>query len=255
MDLVKTSAQGIGNRAKCIVVFVLLAAMPAMAQNNPYVDDKLVHFGFSLGINFMAYGVTESLAPVDIYQGPDAFSEICHVRQSSMMPGFTVGFITDLRLTQHLNLRFTPGLSFASRTLSYVTESGRPVQDAQETGSQIDVLAIPIQIPLYLKWSADREQNYRPYVIIGGGGSYNVFPDRKKPVCQKGWDVFLEAGFGCDLYFSWFKFCPEIRYQIGFLDQLMHYDERYELTDRNAFYTNSISRLRNHTISLIFNFE
>ncbi len=229
--------------------------MPSMAQNNPYVDDKLVHFGFSLGVNFMAYGVQESLDSVPIYQNGQPTNEICHVRQSSVMPGFTVGFITDLRLSKHLNLRFTPGLAFSSRTLKYLTESGNSVQDGLESNSTVDVLAIPIQIPLYLKWSADRETNYRPYVILGGGASYNVFPDRKKPVCQKGWDAFIEAGFGCDLYFSWFKFCPEIRYQIGFMDVLMPVSERPEITETNAFYTNSISRLTNHMISLVFNFE
>lgn len=239
-----------------VIFILLLTCQILLAQNNPYVDDKLIHFGFSLGVNMMAYGVTESLQPVDIYHGSSATSDTCFVRQKGVMPGFHVGFITDLRLCKFLNLRFTPGLSFSSRTLNFKTASGLPAEDpGSGTGSNIDILAIPVTLPLYLKFSAEREGNYRPYVTVGGGASYNVFADRKKPVAQQGWDAFVEAGFGCDFYFSWFKFCPEIRYQIGFLNQLMPADARAEITERNAFYTNSISKLRNHTISIIFNFE
>lgn len=248
-DLVK-------NKTYILLLFVVLCPV-VRAQNNPYIDDKLIHFGFSLGVNMMAYGVTESGLPVDIYHGGSTpRPDTCFVRQSSMMPGFSVGFITDLRLCKFLNLRFTPGLSFSSRTLSYKTQSGLPAEDkGSGLTSKVDVLAIPINFPLFLKFSAEREGNYRPYVIIGGGGSYNVFTDRKKPIAQSGWDAFIEAGFGCDFYFSWFKFCPEIRYQVGFLNQLMPLEARPELTERNQFYTTSVSRLRNHTISIIFNFE
>lgn len=238
-----------------VLILVMMLCPILMAQNNPYVDDKLIHFGFSLGVNFTAYGVTESMDSVAIYQNGQPVNEICHVRQSGLMPGFSVGFITDLRLSEHWNLRITPGLTFSSRTLKYLTESGHAVQDGLDSGDKIDVLAIPIQIPVFLKWSGNREGNYRPYILLGGGAGYNVFPDRKKPVCQKGWDAFIEAGFGINLYFSWFKFCPEIRYQIGFMDQLMHAGERPEITETNAFYSNAIDRLTNHTISIVFNFE
>lgn len=240
----------------CKILLLWLVAMPTMAQNNPYVDDKLFHFGFSLGVNMMAYGVQESLQPVNIYHGTDCITDTCYVRQSGVLPGFNVGFITDVRLCRFLNLRFTPGLGFSSRTLSFKTASGKPAEDTGAGfGSNIDILAIPIYLPLYLKFSADREKNYRPYVIVGGGASYNVFPDYKKPVTQKGWDAFVEAGFGCDFYFSWFKFCPEIRYQIGFLDQKLPTDKHPGITERSEFYSQSISRLTNHTISIIFNFE
>lgn len=247
MDLARISAQRIVQRAMCIVVLVLLVAIPTKAQNNPYIDDKLFHVGFSLGTNMMAYGVKESNLTID--------GEQYHVRQSGVMPGFTVGFIADLRLARYLNLRFIPGLSFASRTLSYKTESGNKVQGSVGSGSTVEILAIPISLPIQLKFSAEREKNYRPYVVVGGGASYNVFPDRKKAVCQKGWDAFIEAGLGCDVYFSWFKFCPEIKYQFGFLNQLMPLDGRTEVAPEDRFYTQAIGRLTNHTISIVFNFE
>jgi len=233
-----------------------LLFVPAQAQesqNRPYVDDKLFHFGFQLGVNFSSFGVTDS--ELEIEDPITGIKEIYHSRVSSVLPGFHVGFITDLRLCKYLNLRFCPGMQFTSRTLSYKTESGNPVKGSMGKGASVDVLAMPVYLPLYLKFSAMREGNYRPYVIAGGGASFNVSRDREKPVLMNLMDYFAEVGFGVDLYFQWFKFCPEITYRIGFANQLYPADQRMELAPQDAFYSNSISRLTNHSICLTFNFE
>ena len=224
------------------------------AMNRPYVDDKLFHFGFQLGMNFSSFFVTDSeleLAPDPLH--PE-LTEVYHSRVSSILPGFHVGFVTDLRLCQYLNLRFCPGMQFTSRTLTYKTESGNPVKTV-DYGDKLDILAMPVYLPLYLKWSAAREGNYRPYVIAGGGVSFNVSRDREKPVVLNLMDYFCEIGFGVDFYSSWFKFCPEITYRIGFANQLYPVEGRMELAPYNAFYTNSISRLTSSCICLTFNFE
>ena len=235
-------------------IFVILFSFCALslhaqqAQNRPYVDDKLFHFGFQLGVNFSSYGITDSELEID--------GEIYHARVSSLLPGFNVGFVTDLRLCRFLNLRFCPGMQFTSRTISYKTESGHPVQGTPgKFGDHIDVLAMPVYLPLYLKWSAERDGNYRPYLIAGGGASFNVSRDREKPILMNLTDYFAEVGFGCDLYFQWFKFCPEITYRIGFANQLYPAAERNELSPYDAFYSNAILRMTNHCVCLTFNFE
>lgn len=241
---------------KLFYILLTLCAISAQAQesqNRPYVDDKLFHFGFQLGVNFSSFGVTDS--ELEIEDPVTGIKEIYHSRVSSVLPGFHVGFITDLRLCKYLNLRFCPGMQFTSRTLSYKTESGNPVKGSMGKGATVDVLAMPVYLPLYLKFSAMREGNYRPYVIAGGGASFNVSRDREKPVLMNLMDYFAEVGFGVDLYFRWFKFCPEITYRIGFANQLYPADKRMELAPQDAFYSNSISRLTNHSICLTFNFE
>ena len=241
---------------KLFYILLTLCAISVQAQesqNRPYVDDKLFHFGFQLGVNFSSFGVTDS--ELEIEDPITGIKEIYHSRVSSVLPGFHVGFITDLRLCKYLNLRFCPGMQFTSRTLSYKTESGNPVKGSMGKGASVDVLAMPVYLPLYLKFSAMREGNYRPYVIAGGGASFNVSRDREKPVLMNLMDYFAEVGFGVDLYFRWFKFCPEITYRIGFANQLYPADQRMELAPQDAFYSNSISRLTNHSICLTFNFE
>ena len=239
----------------CTVFSALCAPLWAQqAQNKPYIDDRLVHIGFQLGLNFSTFSVTDSEIP--IANPITGETEIYHARVSTLLPGFHVGFISDLRLCKYLNLRFCPGIMFTSRTLNYKTESGNPVQGTPgKFGKHIDVLAMPVYMPLLLKWSAAREGNYRPYVIGGGGVSFNVSRDRDKPVLLKMMDYFCEVGFGVDLYFRWFKFCPEITYRIGFANQLYPSDGRMELAPQDAFYTDALNKLTSHSICLTFNFE
>ncbi len=239
----------------CTVFSALCAPLWAQqAQNKPYIDDRLVHIGFQLGLNFSTFSVTDSEIP--IANPITGETEIYHARVSTLLPGFHVGFISDLRLCKYLNLRFCPGIMFTSRTLNYKTESGNPVQGTPgKFGKHIDVLAMPVYLPLLLKWSAAREGNYRPYVIGGGGVSFNVSRDRDKPVLLKMMDYFCEVGFGVDLYFRWFKFCPEITYRIGFANQLYPSDGRMELAPQDAFYTDALQKLTSHSICLTFNFE
>ena len=233
---------------------LLLLSLTVSAQNNPYVDDKIVHFGFSLGLNFMSFGVTDSEEPIfDPVSGAD---QIYHARVSGLMPGFSVGFISDLRMSRHLNLRFCPGLSFSQRTLSYVTESGIDVRSqSNKYRDKIDVLSIPITIPLYIKWSAEREKNFRPYLIGGGGVEFNVYRDSERPVMLKSFDYFVEVGVGCDFYFEWFKWCPQITYRIGFADVLTHIDENIYVTPDEAFYTAALRKLTSRMLCITFNFE
>lgn len=229
-----------------IILCLLLVSHLAHAQmNNPYIDDKIVHFGFSLGLNFMAYGVTDSEQEIN--------GQTYHARVSNMLPGFSVGFITDVRLSRHINLRVLPTLNFGQMTVNYKTESGVPVEGS--SGNKAEVLSLPLAIPLVLKWSAEREKNYRPYLIAGGGVSFDFAGQKERPIYQKMTDYFVTFGFGCDLYLSWFKLCPEIKYQVGFANALTPVEERPELAKGDYFYTQAIRRLRNQMLTITFNFE
>ncbi len=234
------------------ILLLLVIAVPLFAQgkqttgmNNPYYDDKTVHLGFSLGVNLMSYVVTESLIPQE--------GEIFHARVSNMLPGFSVGFITDVRLAKYLNLRVTPTLQFSSRTITYKNESGNPFPYGR--APEQSLLSLPIEIPVTLKWTAMRTGNYRPYLTGGMGISYDFTNDKERPLLHRPFDYFLTVGLGCDFYLSWFKLCPEIRYQVGFNNMLTPISERPELSEPDYFYTNALSHLRNQAIIIIFNFE
>lgn len=221
------------------------------AMNRPYIDDKLFHFGFSLGVNFMDYSLQTAPEPLsgDIIKKDGSVESIqnknIYARCSYMYPGFSVGFIGDLRLCRYLNLRLIPQLHFSDRDIKYRWYSGGDTLNCTTS-----LLSIPISIPLELKWSAERCGNYRPYCTVGGGVSYECYPTPEdSPLIPKRLDYFLELGAGCDFYFSWFKLCPQIKYTLGFNDvSPVHEGKEY-------INSSAVTRMRNHMISLVFNFE
>ena len=134
----------------CIAICFVLAAVasPLMAQNNPYVDDKLLHFGFSLGVDMLSYSVEEADSLLQMQK----YDAVYHARTSVPGIGFCVGFITDLRLARHLNLRFCPGMHFGERTITYKSYQDSVISGTNCTNNRPSVLCLPIDIPLYLKW-------------------------------------------------------------------------------------------------------
>ena len=238
----------------------LLAVGKTYAQNNPYVDDKLFHLGFFLGIDMLSYNIQEndSITQADM---PKFDGNVYHPRTMSVGPGVSVGFIADLRLTEHLNLRFTPSLSFGERSVTYKSYTlADSLIGEVNTGvlNKPSILTIPVSIPLYLKWSAERQANYRPYVVVGGGIQVECFRDKEKVILHKPFDAFISAGFGCDFYFRWFKLSPEIKYQIGFLDAhtpTTAMDDAWQLDEHKYFYSDAIKKMTHQKLSIIFNFE
>ncbi len=236
----------------------LLSVGNTYAQNNPYVDDKLIHFGFFLGVDMLSYRIQENDSLTQLGM-PHSDGHVYHPRTMAVGPGFEVGFITDLRLTKHLNLRFTPSLSFGERIVNYKSYTNDKIGYTNQAKDKPNVLTIPVSIPLYLKWSAEREINHRPYVIVGGGVQFECFRDKDKMILHKPFDAFVSAGFGCDLYFRWFKLSPEIKYQIGFLDAHVPtnrtQEEGWGLSAGEYFYTDAIKKMTHQRISIVFNFE
>ena len=200
--------------------------------NLPFVDEKLIHFGFLLGINSMDFRVT----PRD------------SARVKTLEPGFTVGIISDLRLNRYLNLRFTPTLYFGERQLNFSRLKG---------SDSLNISSIPICFPVYLKYSAERTGNYRPYLIWGAGVMFDLATNSNSdnPVTLKPLDFYTEFGVGCDIYFSFFKFAPELKYSIGFGNILVPFDQRAGLSPKNQIYSKALTALRSRMITLAFNFE
>ena len=61
-----------------------LTSFAQQAQNRPYADDKLFHFGFQLGINFASFGVTDS--EMELTDPVTGLTDIYHARVSNVLP-------------------------------------------------------------------------------------------------------------------------------------------------------------------------
>lgn len=215
-------------------MLVFISGTPLNAQGNlPFADEKPVHFGFSLGLNFMDFAAIPASKEYD-------------VSVTNIIPGFSVGAISDLRLNRYLNLRFTPTLMLNQRILNY--------PDSTNT----DLLSVPLYLPLYLKYSSVRTGNFRPYLIAGGGIWIDWGRNKEKTVLLKPFDSLIEAGVGCNIYFSFFKLAPELKFSFGFNNMLTPLDERDAgalLNPQTIKHTESINKLTTRMITLTFNFE
>jgi len=162
-------------------------------------------------------------------------------------PGFSIGFITRYRVTEHLEARITPALVFADRALTYVYPD--PSQNVTK-----QVQTTTVDIPLELKLKSDRIMDFRGYLLggikysqaIGKGASELTLDPLQKDVKNVTGFASYELGIGCDIYFEFFKLSPEIKISNSLGNVLIH---------DNTPYSNPISRLSLHTISFSLYFE
>lgn len=240
-----------------LIIFVFIAE--AQKQKVNYLttfDDKLIHFGFSIGINTLDFNVVNynpigenpDFVPDDANGvGPDA---IIRSDVAEVIPGFTVGIISSLRLSKDLNLRFLPGLSFGERRLTYNV----PVYDINtyDASTYYSIKSTFLDFPLLIKYKARRINNDRPYVIFGGAYRQDISRTAKEDLVKlKGSGFYAEMGGGWDHYFPFFRFSVEAKFSYGLNNQLGPLPAPVQ----RQYYAQSIKDLRSKIFTLSFHFE
>ncbi|MEK8179416.1 porin family protein [Flavobacterium buctense] len=232
---------------KKIIVLFILFSLNAQAQfgtsifsKDPIInlenfDKQRVYWGYFLGFSTFDFKTDYKVPGQDI-----------DVKGNS---GFNVGLVGVLRLHEYLELRFEPGLYYASRTLTY---SGF----TQERDALREVKATYIDFPLMLKFMSLRTGNVRPYLLGGVGSTLNLSSNSKskddnseQKFRVKPWTQNYTFGFGIDLYFEYFKFSPSIRGVFGFNDELIRDD------DPNSPWTGNIESLKTRAVLINFTFH
>jgi hypothetical protein len=166
---------------------------------------------------------------------------------SKNSPGFAVSFLLRYRISEHLEVRTTPGLVFADRALNYTYPDAS--QDVDKP-----VQATMLEFPLSLKLKSDRIQDFRAYVLAGVKYSQAVGSKKNKPetdplqalVTNKNGFGSYELGLGCEIYFEYFKLSPELKLSNSFGNILN--------PESNPFST-PISKLSLHTVTFSLIFE
>ena len=232
-------------RLLCIVAIISLAIGPAWAQkervkNQPYADLKWLHLGFHVGVHAQDLLLTNS--GVAMESGEIWFAEI-----PSYSPGFSVGVIADMYMNPYFNLRFLPTIHFGDKKFKFME------QNSGET-FETNVRSSYVSLPLDVKYSALRLNNYRPYLIGGVFGALDIGRKKGNPILLKGRDFGLEFGIGCDIYLPYFKLCPELKFSFGLVDLLEK--NRDDLVDQDLMkYTDALTKATSRMVTLTFNFE
>ncbi len=224
---------------------LLLAALPAGAQtrkvmNRPYIDQRVLHYGFLAGVHMQDLELVNN-------GYADGAGNQWYADVPSYEPGFSVGVLAELKLTDNLAFRVVPSMHFGTRNVTFLNHlnGGREYQTLKSTY---------ISVPLDVKFSGERFNNYRPYVVAGVNPMYDLTVKKQKNLLLNHFDCYLEVGFGCDFYLPFFKFIPEVKFAYGLSNVIDKH--RDDITNpEQLIFTNSVDRARSKMIIVSFYFE
>ncbi len=205
------------------------------------IDNKVLSYGYYLGFNNLDFK----------FQYKNNNNQDINVSTST---GFNVGLIGNLKLSNYVDLRFEPGLSFTTRTLNYPESYTTLDYDFSKTSnSERIVKSTYVYFPFLLKLSTKRINNFKPFLLAGASTALNLSSNQNSlddnsagKFRMKSNPNFLELGFGIDFYLYNFKFTPSIR---GVFAQG---NEIVSDKDPNSPWTGNISKMQTRGVFINF---
>jgi hypothetical protein len=231
-----------------------MKAQDRKVQNKPYIDLRPLHFGIHVGMNMQDIELQNVGPQMITLEDGTTMQQTIVTDADKWNAGFSVGVLADLRISNHLNLRVTPTMHFGAKHLTFhnltdLDPEGFPHEETQ------DLKNTYISFPVDLKFSAQRWNNYRPYLIAGVNPMINLTGKDQDFIRLKRFDTFLEIGMGCDLYLPFFKLIPELKFCYSLSDALDH-NHANDLMDTNKrMYANSVTSGHTKMIVLTLYFE
>jgi len=232
-----------------LLIPLFVSAQKPKVKNDPNHDDKMIHFGFSLGLNMMDYRIEHSQL---------AIQQRVLVGLREIVPGIDIHAIANLRLSEYFDLRALPGISFGERHMYFrdLTEDAEPFY----VHSKYKVESSYLEFPLLLKYKSLRLNNFRPYLIGGGNLRYDLavkgeYDLEEQLIMVNPFGYYGEIGLGMDFYLTYFKFGMELKYSFGLTNIMRREDIHGNLPVEFSKYTEVIDRLTSHIVILSFHFE
>lgn len=210
-------------------------------DNLPKFDNKKLHFGFQLGLSSNGFALDHDLTQSDSL-----------IRlETGTQPGLIIHVVSELHFGPYFGLRFTPGIAFAARDLSYQyysTGISSPIVKTIESTF--------IEVPIFLKYRSKRVNNFAQYVMVGFNYGFdlasqqftdnNVDESGERLVKLKQSNYSAEVGVGFDFFLEYFKFTPELKFSYGLNNIIVKEPTQFALP---------INDLRSRIFVLALNFE
>ncbi|WP_243472903.1 type IX secretion/gliding motility protein PorT/SprT [Winogradskyella sp. MH6] len=212
-----------------------------VANNIDNLDQKFLSWGYFLGFNQydFKFDYEENLDDILV----------------DKTFGFHLGLIGDMRINDYMNLRLEPGVFFTTRNLMY-NQSYFAGTDYNDSDLLREVKSTYIHIPLLLKVSTKRINNFKPFIIGGFSTALNLSSNQDNPDDNSAGEFrmkkntyFYEIGFGIDLYLLYFKFTPSIRGIFAINDEIVRD------ADPNSPWTGNVAKMQTRGIFINFTFQ
>ena len=221
-----------------------LCAQERKIQNRPFLDDRVWHYGFLVGLNIQDIRLANN---GNAYVNQNGGVEYWYADAPEYTPGFSVGVLGELKANDWLSVRIVPTMYFGDKKVVFKEQRSGKVAEQYLKSTYLAV-------PLDLKISAARFNNYRPFLINGLAPTVDLTVKKGKELLVERSDLMFEIGMGVDLYYPFFKMIPELKFCFGLKNVLDR--NRTDLTDPALLkYSNAIDKAQNGMIILTLYFE
>ena len=196
-----------------ILSIFLLVATGTNAQVNKgnhnfrQFQDKAYYFGLTFGYNQSNFQVL----PSSDFILNDSFN----IAEGLGGPGLNVSIVANMKLGDHFDFRFLPGFSFVGRKFYYLNA-------ADEVEQVKPIESVLVQAPFQVRFKSDPFHDMRIFVLAGAKYTYDVASNSRvrreqanRIIRISPHDYSLEVGAGCQFFFPFFIFSPEIKYSQG----------------------------------------
>ncbi len=223
-------------------------------QNRPYTDLRPFHLGIIVGTNMQDLEFNNIGPQVITDENGVETPYTITTDQDRWDQGFHVGVLGEFRLSEHFQFRIAPTLYFGSRHISFNNMDPQSTADTLISRQQT-LKSVYIGCSADLIFASKRLNNHRPYIMLGLNPMINLTNSSNDYIKLKRYDVYFEAGLGCDFYLPFFKLRPELKFMMG-LTNALDTDHASQLRDETMLpYTQSVNKARSKVIALTFYFE
>ena len=236
---------------RLIIFLLLVAPFGAKAQfgyniNLPDHDSQLFNFGINVGANRSHYNFTHD--PLFLNQVNDSIAVV----ESLNSTGINLAWMVNMNLSEHFDIRTYPlNLVFTEKAFEYRLRFPNRVLK-EDTITTKKIQGITLALPIQLKFTSDRIENFRVYMMAGVKGEYDfaankVSKSNEELIKLKKFDYGIETGIGFHLYFPVFVLTPELKVGFG-LNNVHNRDE-------NLKYSNIVDKINSRTITFSLTVE
>ncbi|MGY6648856.1 type IX secretion/gliding motility protein PorT/SprT [Wenyingzhuangia sp. IMCC45574] len=179
---------------RVVIFFFFLVSTVSYSQREKisrlqHFDRSKVRYGFYLGINHSGYRTSQN-SKSTITGGS----------------GFQLGVLADLNLNNNISIIAEPGVMSTRATLEF------------SDGESLNLNNTYFRVPISLKLTTDRINNFRTFATGGLAFNYNFSADENLNIDKEDYAFSLakntitaEISVGFNFYFPFFKFSPSIR--------------------------------------------
>ncbi len=234
------------------LIVVLLCPLVGFSQlreryNLEDHDEKQIRFGINLGANRSHFSFTHH--PIFLQQAP---LDSVTVVESINSTGLNLAWMVNYRLSNHFDLRTYPvNLTFTEKNFLYhLSYPDGPAGEGKITEKKVQ--SISLSLPVQIKFSSDRIDNFKVYMMAGGKIEYDLASNAGAKNAEdiiklRKFDYGVEAGLGFHFYFPMFVLTPEVKMGWGIGNQ--------HSRDENLKFSKVIDKINSRMISFSLTVE